>query len=467
MEDLPIELKIPLPSSSSCSDRDEELGMNTENMPVGTIDPGDRKPDEAKMIEQEEQEDQMQGDSSSRNQTSIMVETAPETVITVAELAHLVRTEDFYQREALSRKARISEMCASCGLRKRLINTSSIAYGNMIDQFKIDDQAGFAGIYEACEQLKASWASISSLNKAAPGLAQSIPPKNTAQRRSPAFNMLQKTDQEVIMAFITKLRKDPGYLADRISALTPGELTALTATYHPPGIDFSILQNHSYGKSQFFSRDSQMMKLSRRMDNLHHFHNQDPFFAIVFGIFDPFAKPGSQEFSRRQEVWSTTCARVMIEGFVGSKPGSDEFTIATLDAFCNHKDWPLLPKFELYFMGLLEKGSFLLEAPSEYSIDFKDSLETHNAKAVVAEADFFDDALTRLVDVLGTTRYRQAVPSKTLSLAHAILQKIDDPKLRLRAQQFIVIRWYFATYISSIVVYPEVSSPRQIVSNRR
>ena len=451
---LPMELKIPLPSSSTCSDEDEELGQKGENTVPDSISRGNHDQHGSFM---EDQGKISQVLRSTTKEAPNAEEAKIEPAMNLGELAYLAQEEKYYRCEAHSKQARLKDLDISCGMQKRLIDTVAIAYGNMIDQFKTDDQAGFAGIYEACEQLKEYCDPANTLSLSGLPSAKGISTKHSGQESQPVFDMLQPNDQELILAFLIRIRTDPDYLSERISALTSAELTALTSTYHPAGIDFSILQNHSHGKSQFFSRDSQMMKLSRRMDNLHFFHNQDPFFALLFGIFDRSASPGSAEYLRREDVWSTACARVMIEGFTRSKPGTDEFAIATMDAFCKHQEWPLKPKFEMYLMSLLVEGSFLLDVTSNLTVDYKDSVETHNAKAAIAEADFFDNALTGLIGLLATGGYRQAVPLETLSFAHAILRRIDDPRLRLRAQQFIVIRWYFATFISSIMVYPEVS----------
>jgi len=450
-DDLPIELKVPLPTSSACSDAEEEKGEIVA--------------DSANEVFKSEEEE-------SHSDIKIPVAEEPKDVfteiprpeephdlpaVTLAELARLVELEAYQKRQALLAQTRLGNLRLSCGLDKRLISTLSIAYGDLIDQYKTDDQAGFAGLYEACEQLKSSCsnASASVVDQDKDNGETPLQQMDTDGRNS--IQTLPLEDQKNMLTFLSQLRTDPDFLAERISHLSSTELTALTSSYHPAGIDFSILQNHSHGKSQFFSRDSQMMKLSRRMDNVRWFHIQDPFFALLYGAFDTSTMPGSYEYTRRMEIWSAVCARTMTEGFGGSRPGSDELAIASLDAFASIQDWSLKPKVEVYLMSVLTKGAFLLEPHASQPVNFKEPLETHNAKAAVAEADFFENALLDLCDLLTASDIQRAVPASALTFAHAVLRRIEDPKLRLRAQQFIVIRWYFATFISSIAVYPEVS----------
>ena len=436
-EELPIELKIPLPPS--IVDSDEEVDTTAKAQIVNNED-----------ILPEDSDSMEQGPVADTIGVSLPTVAHTPPLVSLEEVAHLVELERCQRSRTYQIEADIDRLSLSCGLNRRLISTLSIAYGNMIDQYKIDDQAGFGGLYEACEQLKVSCDTAG----ASTNLGNDAMFLQNLERRS-SVQLLPPNDQSTILAFLTRIRTDQDLLSDRISNMSHSELTALTSTYHPAGIDFSVLPNHSHGKTQFYSRDSQMMKLSRRMDNLHHFHNQDPLFALLHGVFDSSARPGSSEYFQRTNIWSTVCARNFTEGFTEGKQGSDELAIATLDAFANFQDWSMKPLIETYLMRILSEGSFLLD-PDGLAIASNDSIEMHKAKAAVAEAGFFEKALTDLFELLAQGPRHQAIPDTALYFIHATLRKVEDHGLRLRAMQFIVYRWYFATFISSIVVYPEV-----------
>lgn len=453
-EELPIELKTPLPLSNG--DSDEEADTEDKGQ-AGVLDP-ESAPADREDVYPGDTDLIPEGPSADTKGGSTPAEAHVPSIISLEELAHLAELDRYQRSRILSIETDMDNLSLSCGLDRRLISTFSIAYGNLIDQYKTDDQAGFAGLYEACEQLKTS-CDTTGTTISPPGLnieLDALRPEDL--QRWSCVQMLPSNDQEIIIAFLTRIRTEPSFLSDRISNMIPSELTALTSSYHPAGIDFSVLPNHSHGKTQFYSRDSQMMKLSRRMDNLHRFHNQDPLFALLYGIFDSSSRPGSCEHFRRTDIWSTICARNFIEGFAEAKPGSDELVIATLDAFANFQDWSMKPRIETYLMKILAEGSFLLDPEASQAMTSSDPIELHNAKAAVAEAGFFDQALTDLFGVLTTEPYHQVVPETALIFIHAILRKIEDRKLRLRAKHFLVCRWYFATFISSIVVYPEVRS---------
>ena len=453
LEELPIELKTPLPPSTGDSDEevDHEAKLRTRGLDSTSASAN------TEVSQPEDTEPISEAPLAHTMDRSPPAEAHTPSPIPLEELAHLVELERCQRSRAVAIETDIDRLSLSCGLDRRLISTLSIAYGNLIDQYKTDDQAGFGGLYEACEQLKASCdtAGATTYHAGPSPENDAVLPKDLDRRSS--IHLLPPNDQDLIVAFLTRIRTEPDFLSDRISSLTPTELTALTSSYHPAGIDFSVLPNHSHGKTQYYSTDSQMMKLSRRMDNVHHFHNRDPLFTLLYGVFDSFSRPGSSEHFRRTDVWSTTCARIFTEGFTGAKPGGDELAIATLDSFANFQDWGMKPAIETYLMKILVEGSFLLD-PDRQTMNSSDPMEIHKAKAAIAEADFLDKALTELVGLLATESRNQAVPETALNFVHAVLRKIEDRKLRLRAKHFIVCRWYFATFVSSIVVYPEVSS---------
>lgn len=453
-DDVPIELKIPLPSSNPSSEEEgetKEMSLVTHQDTVNTpfADAEVVPPQGPRTIPSEPTGDD-RGEAP-------LAEAARPSPISLEDMAHLIDLERYQRVRTRSIQARLTRLSLSCGLDRRLISSCSIAYGNMIDQYKTDDQAGFGGLYEAYEQLKGTCdASRNAVDLPDMNAGKEFEPLDNTDNRS-YIQLLPSDDQDTILRFLKRIRTEANFLSDRIHNLSPEELTGLTSLYHPAGIDFSVLPNHSHGKTQFYSRDSQMMKLSRRMDNLHRFHNQDPFFALLYSVFDSSARPGSQEYARRIDIWATACARNMVGGFLEAKPGSDELIIATIDSFTDFRDWAIKPRMETYLMRILVEGSFLLDSPLNQPKVFKESIETYNAKAVVAEVEFFEKALTDLFGLLAIEPNHQAVPEGALLFVHAILRKIKDPKLRHRAKVFIVCRWYFATLMSSIVVYPEVS----------
>ena len=457
-----IELKIPLPPSKSPSNHEESFQtekegehggwekaiVNTEGENVGQISSAqahDVSPDQpqAELVPEE----------------TSSIEPVPWELLT--DLAKAER----YDRWRLARLTRESRyLRLANGLNRRLKDTCSLAYGNLIDQFKGDDQAGFAGLYEASERLITQCNSLDS-----EGLADEPKPfHDQAQERDAQFEdssplvKLAQDDQDAVLNFLNRIRTDLDYLADLISELPPSELASLTSCYHPAGVDLSILPNHSHGRTQAYSRDSQMLKLSRRMDNIDLFHKRDPYFTLLYTIFDSSAESLSKEHLLKQNVWARTCARVMTEG----KLGSEEFAIATIDSFVSTQNWDLKPELELYLLQVLAEGWFILDPPMEEPLEKAGStMEPERASHAIAVEEFFDKHTRKLLDIL-TLDYPSAIPKDALNFIHATLSHIKDSQMKELAKKFVVSRWYFASFLSSLLVYPEVGFSVFIISNQ-
>ena len=456
LDTLPIELKIPLPSSSCCSEQDfqdlkEDFKVPKSRQPIGDAksqheSKASGHEPSTKGVMQDEAENQSDRPELSQSRT-----------VSLEELAQLVDLETFQKSRAISASSQADRLSIACGLNRRLCSTMKIAYGNLIDQYKSDDQAGFAGLYESVEKLK-----VTCTKQVQAAGARDIPRNSDFTGETPDLEVsqpwisqLSTGDQKGVLDFLVRIRNDPDYLASRIALLSPLELAALTSSYHPAGVDLSVLANHSHGMTQFYSQDSQMMKLSRRMDNLQHFHDQDPFFTLVYCIFDITAKPGSLEYARRNDVWSSVCAKVIME----RRPGGDELVIAAADAFMSFEDWELKPQIELYLQTILSEGAFLLEPLATAPISSHETLESKNASYAIRVAEFFDKALGDLFDLIASVPHGQALPRTVRDFVQSITYKIHEPQLQLRAKHFLISRWYFASFLSSVLVYPEVSCP--------
>ena len=449
--DLPLELKIPLPSSPVDSDnipqqnaRERQDAPGVQNMEV-------EMPEEKVSIPATEKKDSSKTEDVSKESP---VEHHIAAHISLADLATLVQEEEYSRSLTSSMKKDAEKLALANGLNRRLRDTLSIAYGNMIDQYKGDDQAGFTGLFEASERLVSHCSAQASKvpSKDPSEIAAESPEASSSQaERSPMYRLRQE-DQDAISSFLNRLRTDLDYLAELVSHLPSDGLTALTSSYHPAGVDLSVLPNHSHGRTQAFSRDSQMMKLSRRMDAIDRFHTQDPYFTMLYGLFDSSSPPASLEHRRKTEIWARTCAKIMSEG----KPGNDEFAIATIDSFVDTTRWTLKPDMELYILQVLAEGSFLLDPPPEHVPERPMLEEPDRASHAIAKAEYFDKHTRRLFSMFTGGSPFDVVPEGVLRFIHATLRHIRDPESRERAKRFSVGTWFFGCFLSSVLVYPEV-----------
>lgn len=377
--------------------------------------------------------------------------------VSLEDLVRLHSDTGYQKRRALSAAARMDQLALSNGLGRRLTRTLWVAYGNMIDQYKTDDQAGFRGLYEASDRLNVICHNTQTTRTGDLGSHEGSTPSRSNLERCPSWiRTLSVLDRRSILALLSQIRANSDFLADRLANLSPVQLAALTSSYHPAGIDLSILANHSHGATDLYSQDSQMMKLSRRMDNLRCFHTQDPFFIMIYCCFDASAKPGSCEYIRRNAVWSSICAKLIMQ----SKSGSDEFIIAVADAFMGFEAWKVRPELEIYLLETLSTGLFLADPPNPEA-DLGNTTLDGIARNALRESEFFDAAISRLFRLLASELKTHFLPRTCLDFICSTLREVPDPELRRKAKVFLITRWYFASLLSSVLMYPEVSCPSQ------
>ena len=456
LDTIPMELKIPLPSSSCCSEQDFQPLKTDLEVPTNNKFTGDGESQHKSRGREHDlpAEEITQGENKNESDPP---ESSGSRNVSLQELAQLVNLETFQKARAVSASSKSDRLSIACGLNQRLCSTMAIAYGNLIDQYKSDDQAGFTGLYESVEKLKRTCTSQVQAAGARDNLRNSdfTGEAPNSQGTQPWISQISAGGQRGVLEFLMQIRNDPDYLANRIALLSPSELAALTSSYHPAGVDLSVLANHSHGMTQFYSQDSQMMKLSRRMDNLQHFHDQDPFFTLIYCLFDTAAKSGSLEYVRRNDVWSSVCAKVIKE----RRPGGDELIIAAADAFMSFEDCQLKPQIEIYLQTVLSEGSFLLDPLPNPPLNSNESLESKNASYAIRVSEFFDKALSDLFDLIVSAPHGEALPRTARDFVQSTTHKIQDPQLQLKAKHFLISRWYFASFLSSVLVYPEVIIP--------
>ena len=451
MMDLPVELRTPLPASSTCSgDEEDYKGLPETESNINKEASVNYKAAATQGISIPPTEDP---------QVSIVGAEIPGAAattlpaISLEELAQLIQQEKYQLGHTISVQDNLSRVVLSCGLNRRLIRSASSAYITMLDQFKADNQVGFAALLGACEQLVEE---CNDIGNSLPTEVRYRGEEFTHIRGGPTSSWLQdlpSAQVDDILKLMVKIRTDPNFLPDRISSLSSAELLALSSPYQSASVVNSVLQNQSHGKARIYDTASRLGTDLSRLDTLRNFHHKDVLFALFYDIFDDSSTPGSLEYLRRIRVWSATCARTTTMG----KRGSDEFLNFALNSFAGLQEWPLKPKMELFLIRLLQDGAFLLDSSTNEPVDFKQPVEIRKAKAAIAGSTFFDQALKDLFGMLTTGSARDSIPGSVLDFVHDFLRNIRDPRIRLRAKNFIAAKWYFSSFLSNILVHPEVS----------
>ncbi|KAL8697507.1 MAG: hypothetical protein Q9224_002277 [Gallowayella concinna] len=371
--------------------------------------------------------------------------------IPLSDVRYLVELEQYHRNRTLSLQRTLESLTRTYGLNGRLIPVLSSAHRAMTDCYQSGDPTGFARIYQICETL-AEPSAHPPLQTAVEDQVDLMDPGRI--RPLSWLERLPHGCQDVVLSFLTCLRTDNTFFADRLSALSSTEFTGLFGHSHAPRKAQSIFQVHSPRTVLGYSRNSQPDESAPMLAKLRSFHQGDPFFVLFHGIFDDACKPGTREHFLRNLIWSTACARVISE----EKVGSDEFTTNTLDAFSSSSNWNMKPQLETYVMRVLQDGAFLVDPTSKEPTDFKEPLEIRNANAVIATSKFFDQAIKDLLVLLLRSSPVNMLPDGLLNFICCTLGMVHNVEIRNRARNFIVSKWFISSFLCRLLTNPEVNT---------
>lgn len=456
--DLLEESRIPLPPSRAPSERG---GESKPERPEEALMPRDTFDAVAEIgPDREEGHDTTSiegapriphtGDSSPPAEEHIV--TVPfEQSVPLGDLIQVVRQDAWDSNRANALQSQVRELVNECAINARLIPMQTRLYRLLIDCFRREDKSEFASLYTQFLQLQESWnrCKYHSLQSDSVQAGQ-----NAREPLGPWINRAPLNLEHGIVKLIDGIRSDPQLLARRISSLSSAQLNNLLRPHRRPGVMDTVLQ--AYGATSRPDVRSRQINLPRSGPLTHSAEEMqhDPMLLLFYGVFDTSSQPGSQERHRHTEVWSTTCAQVIAAG----KPGSDDFCMTVLDAFATLNPWQGRLQLEMFLTELVETGSFILDLPENRLVDFTQPVELQRTAEERRASTFFDDALRTLICLFTDTFLRPETPCSIRDFVQALLSKIKEAEKRTRVRNFIISRWYCASFISNAIIYPEVNT---------
>lgn len=434
-DDTPVELTIPLPPSRTGSE--EEIRDEQAIPPTTGIEHW--LPENKGYVPTEQ--DTSPGAVSGLDQSPKSPANPIIPPVSFQQLQSVIALEKDHINRANNLRQRLKNLRLICGLERRLHRISASIYHSMAGHFHTTDRARFLDAYGAGQEVLDTFQFGSNTTGDIDTVLASGSPN--------WIEALPLVHQDDLLRFLTRLRSEPSCLADCLSTLSPTELVALTSSYRSANVLVSVLPGRPNLKAQRFGKDPGVAYRSRwSLD----YGQEDPFFVLFYGIFDDSQGPGTWEYCQRIEVWANVCSKVMVD----AKRGSDEVVTTTLDAFANLQEWSLKPRLESYLADLLRRGAFLLESATDQATDFGEPLEIRNAKAAISASEFFEKSIENLLTLLAD-HLPSTVPPGLRDLVRSVLGKIEDSKVRNRAEVFMLSKWFFCSFISNMLIYPEVS----------
>ncbi len=369
----------------------------------------------------------------------------------LAEVRHVVALEQYYRKRSLSQQYALENLTRTCGIYGRLIPCLDNAHQAIADCYQNGDSTGFAKIYQTCEKL------VEACRNQTMEPTIGDPEDNIDRSDALPVSWLERLPQacqDVVVNLLSSLRTDDNFLADRLSSLSFSELVKVSSRSDPSRRPQSIFQGLHQRSSTGFTQSPRRQENDPISDKLRNLHQGDPFFVLFHGVFGTACTQGAKEQRLKIQIWSTACARVISE----ARPGSDEFTISTLDAFFDSNVWSLKPQLETYIAKMLQKGAFLVDPVLKEPVNAKEPLEILNANAVIATSNFFDQALKDLLAILLSSSSVNMLPDGLHNFICRTLGKIHNIEVRTRARHFIVSKWFISSILARALTNPQVSA---------
>ncbi|KAI9690671.1 MAG: hypothetical protein M1820_009905 [Bogoriella megaspora] len=367
------------------------------------------------------------------------------TSTSLAELAHLIRLQRYQEQRRCQSRVRLHRWLVCSALSSRLVHCGNLAHKTLVDHFRSEDKKNFVALYNAVHDVRSSCDATRRYALLEPDMENRVTSFSTFMHEIPP-----KVRDE-LLRFVSEIRTNPDFLANRLVNLSPTELASITAFRQTMDPIESVMPIHSRTRAPAATKAAPA-NVPSPVERLLSLQRHDPLSALLHTIFANSAGPDSAEDLRRTEVWATACAKLITE----HKPGSDKFVMAVLDAWTAMREWPGKSHLELYLMEILQDGNFLLEKAEEQSAKIRTTGETMSAKETIAADEFYDRSIRRLFEVIDGEPGAGGLPAGALEIGTAIIRKLEHSKSpRAAAPYFMVSRWFFSTFLLNAIIHPE------------
>lgn len=251
------------------------------------------------------------------------------------------------------------------------------------------------------------------------------------------FGKMSESSRKVLLKLLHKVRSEPDWVAQRISALTASELEALVPSSGSKSRQTNILHERPLDRNN--------IKKVQRGTILNTF------------LFTLFAPPGAfyAEDSLRLKLSATVVHNLISDSKTSSK--GDKFCLSTFDAWSHLYGWTGAGRFEIILMDILQSGAKLMQQAE--ARDLAKTQETRNnyiisSKRDELEDEFFSIAVRDIFKLLSNDG-AGGLPRGALMLSKAILDQVTDIDRR-HYESFIIINWFFHHFLFTAITCPEV-----------
>lgn len=364
------------------------------------------------------------------------------------DLEQSLRLERDHRRQCNHIHARLwqDHVAATRGFRLR--HTARSVQRTLGECIKSEDKHSFVNLYNAFQDAVARCAEVPN--------PEEISLQDDA-RDPPGYPLswldrLPATSRDALLDFISKVRHDADYIADRLAALTQKELLALLPDKGQAKSSESVFGSTSRTSSRAsrhlgFVADGQT-------DLLSSYEFGSALEVLIYGVRG--LTPGRLSHDRdATDLWASVCARLILE----QKPGSEKFVPAVVDLWAGSSEWPGKDRLVVWISETLRKGSHILEQPSKQSFRVRANAQGGQSIQDEQQAEaFYLESVKALFALLIDASGPSAVPEGAKVMSQAISSKLECSHAHKQAfPNFILTRWLSSSTFLEIITSPEVS----------
>lgn len=371
-------------------------------------------------------------------------------VVTLSQFAHVVKLQSHAERKATECRTRLHRALVLDGLTLRLLRCGESTRNTLFDYCRQEDRTATVQLAARFRELKDQTTAVRSiLSQETPAVSDSRLLNISLRGDSASFlDGLPDESRSVFLEFLTTIRTKPGFLADRICDLPQDLLIDLVKHHEIPLPTESILSYQPQKPRPSRKTPSADGPENGGIDRLNDFSRHDPLSLLLHTVFLTGARQGTTEARLRTDVWAEVCAKLFIEG------RGEKVIYAALDSWAAARPWSARANLELYMMKMIKRGTFLLDS-KQSSIAMTQN--PYNRKQDIMKEEFIDEGVEGLFDVLDDQPDASGIPEGAIELGHAIIDKLQDPTRKKAATVLILGKWFFNRFLTSILMYPEVS----------
>ena len=375
-------------------------------------------------------------------------EDASYPVPSLSELSQLLRLEKYQTRRCRQLQKRLYRVHTVAARTTRLIHTARSVQRTLAECIRSEDKHSFVNLFNAFHD------ALSECSEQSKGLTEDNWTGSEAHTNSlPLFvDALPDRPRTTLLDFLTRLRHDANFVADRIASLTHKELIALL-----PEKGLSKSSDSVFGSSpRTSSRTSRHLGfvVDGQTELISSSDFGSPLDVLIHSVRGIRGR-SLQDDNIATDVWATVCARLISD----QKAGSEKLVPVVINAWASSCSWPGKSRLELWISQTLQNGSFLLEQPNRQSFRVRvQGRQEIPAEDGARQEAFYTEAVTSLLILLGDPSGASVIPEGARKMCAAICQKLQTaPGHQHAFPSFTITRWLFSSFLVDAILLPEAS----------